>query len=63
MKPKPHGGGAVALIRKEHLPIVEALVINQLDALLEELCERFAKQTEVVVSAWAKGRAVIAGLS
>ncbi len=58
MQPKPHGGGAVALIRKEHLPIVEALVTNQPDALLEELCERFAKQTAVVVSVSTMQRAV-----
>ena len=58
VQPKPHGGGAVALIRKEHLPIVEALVTNQPDALLEELCQRFATQTEVVVSVSTMQRAV-----
>jgi len=32
---------------KEQLSIVEALVMAQPDALLEELCERFAEQTGV----------------
>lgn len=50
VKPKPHAGGAVAKLGKEQLPIVEALVTAQPDALLEELCERFAQQTGVAVS-------------
>jgi transposase len=55
---KPHGGGAVAKLGKEHLPIVEALVTAQPDALLEELCERFAQQTGVEVSVSTMQRAV-----
>jgi transposase len=58
VQPKPHGGGAVALIRKEHLPIVEALVTTQPDALLKELCEGFAKQTAVEVSVSTMQRAL-----
>jgi transposase len=48
--PKPHGGGAVAKLGREQLPIVEGLVTAQPDALLKELCERFAQQTGVEVS-------------
>ncbi len=58
VQPKPHGGGAVAKLGKEQLPIVEALVKAQPDALLEELCERFAKQTGVEVSISTMQRAV-----
>ena len=50
VQPKPHGGGAVAKLGDEQLPIVETLVTAQPDALLKELCERFAKQTGVEVS-------------
>jgi len=50
VQPKPHGGGAVAKLGKEQLPIVAALVKAQPDALLSDLCERFAQQTGVEVS-------------
>ena len=50
VQPKPHGGGAVAQLGKEQLPIIEALVTAQPDALLKELCERFSQQTGVEVS-------------
>jgi len=43
---------------KEQLSIVEALVMAQPDALLEELCERFAEQTGVRVSVSTMQRAV-----
>ncbi len=56
--PRPHGGGAIAKLRKEQLPIVEALVTAQPDALLEELCERFAEQTGVNVSVSTMQRVV-----
>ncbi len=58
IQPKPHGGGAVAKLGKGQLPIVEALVRDQPDALLEELCERFAEQTKVNVSVSTLQRAV-----
>lgn len=58
VQPKPHGGGAVTKLGKEQLPIVEALVMAQPDALLKELCERFAGQTGMEVSARAMQRAV-----
>ena len=48
--PKPHGGGAIAKLGVAQLPIVRALVDDQPDALLEELCERFAEKTGVMVS-------------
>lgn len=56
--PKPHGGGAVAKLSTKHLPIVAALVTAQPDALLEELCERFAEQSGVSVSVSTMQRAV-----
>ncbi|MBD1868898.1 transposase [Cyanobacteria bacterium FACHB-471] len=58
VQPKPHGGGAVAKLGKEQLPIVEALVTAQPDVLLEELCERFAERTQVEVSVSTMQRAV-----
>ena len=58
VSPKPRGGGAVAKLGKEHLPIVEALVKAQPDALLIELCQRFAQQTGIEVSVSTMQRAV-----
>lgn len=58
VQPKPRGGGAVAKLGKEQLPIVEALVKAQPDALLVELCQRFAGQTGVEVSVSTMQRAV-----
>jgi transposase len=58
VEPKRHGGGAVAKIGTEQLPIVAALVMAQPDALLEELCERFAEQSGVKVSVSTMQRAV-----
>ena len=47
VKPKPQGGGAVAKVGVEPLPIIAALVTAQPDARLTELWERVAKQTGV----------------
>ena len=58
VKPKPHGGGAVAKLGASQLPIVKALVEAQPDALLEELCERFAEKTAMTVSVSTMQRAV-----
>jgi len=58
VQPKSHGGGAVAKLGKEQLPIVEALVKAQADVLLTELCERFTGQTGVEVSVATMQRAV-----
>ena len=56
--PTPHGGGAIAKLGVAQLPIVRALVEDQPDALLEELCERFAEKTGVMVSISTMHRAV-----
>ena len=58
VQPKPRGGGAVAKLGKEQLPIVEALVKAKPDALLIEMCERFAQQTGIEVSVSTMQRAV-----
>lgn len=58
VQPKPHGGGAVAKLGKNHLSLVEALVKAQPDALLTELCDRFAQQTGIAVSVPTMQRAV-----
>jgi len=58
VSPKPHGGGAVAKIDATELTIVEQLVEQQSDALLSELCERFAQQSGKVVSVPTMQRAV-----
>ena len=58
IEPKPHGGGAVAKLGDAQLPIVKGLVEAQPDALLEELCERFAQKTGVNVSISTMQRAV-----
>ncbi len=58
LQPNPHGGGAVAKLGAAQFPIVAALVEAQPDALLEELCERFAQQTGVEVSGATMQRAV-----
>jgi transposase len=50
VEPKPHGGGAVAKLGAVQLPIVQALIEAQPDALLEELCERFAQKSGIQVS-------------
>lgn len=57
VKPRPHGGGAVAKLGASQLPIVKALVEAQPDALLEELGERFAQKTGVDVSVSTMQRA------
>lgn len=58
LEPKPHGGGAVAKLGAAQLPIVQALIEAQPDALLEELCERFATKTGIDVSVSRMQRAV-----
>ena len=58
VQPQPHGGGAIAKLGKEQLPVVEALVTAKPDALLKELCERFAQQTGIEVSVSTMQQAV-----
>lgn len=54
---KPHGGGAVAKLTEAQLPLVQALIEAQPDALLVELCERFAQKSGVSVSVSTMQRA------
>ena len=58
VKPKPPGGGAVAKVGIDQLPIIAARVKAQPDARLEELCERFTNQTGVHISVSTMPRAV-----
>ncbi len=58
VQPKPHSGGAVSKIGKAQLPIIEALVNAQPDALLTELYQRFAQQTGVEASVSTMQRVV-----
>lgn len=57
VEPKPHGGGALTKLGEAHLPILQSLIEAQPDALLEELCERFAQKTGIRVSASTMQRA------
>ncbi|MBP5977903.1 transposase [Brasilonema sp. CT11] len=50
VSPKHHGGGAIAKIQVEDLPLVQQLVSEQPDALLVELCERLALRRGLQVS-------------
>jgi transposase len=50
--------GQLLSLGAKQLPIVKALVAAQPDALLEELCERFAEKTGVHVSVSTMQRAV-----
>lgn len=56
--PKPHGCGAIAKLGMAQMRIVRALVEAQPDALIEELCERFAEKTGITVSISPMQRAV-----
>jgi transposase len=56
--PLPHGGGAIAKIKISDLSVVQQLVDEQPDAILEELCERFAAGSGVEVSVATMHRAV-----
>lgn len=57
VEPKPHGGGAVAKLTEAQLPLVQALIEAQPDALLVELCERFVEKSGVSVSVSTMQRA------
>lgn len=50
VKPKSHGGGAIAIIKKSELKQIKQLVDEQPDALLRELCERWEIRKGVKVS-------------
>lgn len=55
---KQRGGYLQPKITDEHLAVVQALVEAQNDALLSELCERFAQRTGIEVSIPTMHRAV-----
>lgn len=48
--PLPHGGGAEAKLKEQHLTILSALVAKSPDATLDELREQMKKQARVGVS-------------
>ncbi|MGL5796113.1 MAG: helix-turn-helix domain-containing protein [Waterburya sp.] len=50
IKPKSHGGGAIAKITRADLAQINQLVEQQPDALLRELCERWESKQGVRVS-------------
>jgi transposase len=56
--PLPRGGGAVAKLKQEHLPILKSLVEEFPDAILEELRELLAKRARIKVSIWTIHRAL-----
>lgn len=56
--PLPHAGGAIAKIKVSDLSAVQQLVDEQPDAILQELCERFASRSGIEVSVPTMHRAV-----
>lgn len=56
--PLSHAGGASAKIKIIDLPVVQQLVNEQPDAILKELCERFATRSGIKVSVPTMHRAV-----
>ncbi len=50
LAPLPHGGGAQPKLQKVEIKVLVALVKQQPDASLEELCERLKQRTKVAVS-------------
>jgi transposase len=55
---KQRGGYTQPKISAEHLAVVQALIEEQNDILLKELCERFAESTGIFVSIPTMHRAV-----
>jgi putative transposase len=55
---KRRGGYMQPKIAAEHLAVVQALIEEQNDVLLKELCERFGERTGIVVSIPTMHRAV-----
>lgn len=58
VKPKAHGGGAIAKITGSDLLTIEQLIKQQPDAILSELCERFEQRRGTGVSVSTMYRAV-----
>ena len=50
VKSRPHGGGALAIIKQFDLEQIKQLVNEQPDALLRELCERWEAKKGIKVS-------------
>ncbi len=48
--PLPHGGGADARLKEQHLSVLSDLVAKSPDATLDELREQMKKQARVAVS-------------
>lgn len=62
--PLPHGGGAEAILKEDHLMVLTELVAESPDATIEELRERLKKKTRVEASVPTIWRALDAlGLS
>ncbi|MEH2074179.1 MAG: transposase [Nostoc sp.] len=56
VEPKAHGGGNTAKLSSEQMALVVALVEEDNDAILVELCERLKERTGVKVSRSTMGR-------
>ncbi|RCJ33253.1 transposase [Nostoc sp. ATCC 53789] len=56
VEPKAHGGGNTAKLSSEQMALVVALVKEDNDAILVELCERLKERTGVKVSRSTMGR-------
>ena len=56
--PLPRGGGAVAILKQEHLPILKQIVEEFPDAILEELRDLMKKRARINVSIWTIRRAL-----
>lgn len=56
--PKPHGGGPQPKLNAQQLKLVAALVDADNDATLDELRERLAKETSILMSRSSMGRIV-----
>lgn len=56
VEPKPHGGGQSAKLNSEEVALITALVEEDNDAILVELCSRLEERTGVKVSRATMGR-------
>ncbi|WP_246163648.1 MULTISPECIES: helix-turn-helix domain-containing protein [Brasilonema] len=56
VEPKPHGGGNTAKLSSEQMVLVAALIEEDNDAILVELCDRLEGRTGVKVSRSTMGR-------
>jgi len=58
LEPLPRGGGAVLILKEEHLPILQSIVEEFPDAILEELRDLMEKRAGIKVSIWTIRRAL-----